>query len=106
MYKLLLNALSVLLCVAFQISDAFKKFGMGDKDTDILVVEIAEKDKSTMDSITQAVEGETRSMDELKDVMDIALIKKLYKVTEEELTIGSLDEAVVCRIASKDFVSF
>ena len=89
----------------FQISDAFKKFGIGDKDTDVLVIEMAEKDKSTMDSISQVIEGQATAIDGLENLTDVALIKKWYKLTEEELDVGSLEEAVVCRISSKEFLS-
>lgn len=103
---LILYLIINLLLLHFQISDAFKNFGMGNKDHELLVVEIAESDKSTMSDIVKVIQGDQICSDELEKLGNKEQILKIYKITEAELRIGSLQDAVICRIASKDFVTF
>ncbi|KTF91166.1 hypothetical protein cypCar_00013378 [Cyprinus carpio] len=63
------------------ISEAFKRFGISDSDSAVLIVLVHNKD-------------ETLSVDDI--------ISKLYKVAPQEEECGSLLDAVVCRMAMKD----
>ena len=88
------------------ISDAFRKFGLSDNMTAVLVIEIHEAEKSAMSDITAMVNGECITLDKLPDFTNEADVIKAYKVKEPELKIGTLEEAVAARMASKDFVSY
>ena len=78
---------------------------MGNADPDILVVEITKNGETTMEAIKSAIEGDATDIDQLPGLTKTDLVKNFYKVTDSELSIGTLEDAVVSRIACKDFVS-
>lgn len=88
------------------ISTAFQKFGMQSNDKEILIVEIHAEGRSSMADLCQKVTGDLVPLSTLKDYTNAELIKKTYKTTDAELRIGSLLDAVITRISTKDLVSF
>ncbi|XP_042259854.1 EKC/KEOPS complex subunit TPRKB [Thunnus maccoyii] len=85
------------------ISEAFKKFGISDGDDSVLVVLVHNKDESQLLSdITAKVNGRQVPVEDVSSLSDLAKIKKLYKVTPQEEKCGTLLDAVVCRMATKD----
>ncbi|KAK2189840.1 hypothetical protein NP493_95g00010 [Ridgeia piscesae] len=88
------------------ISDAFRKFGMGDKDTSVLLVQIHSLGKGTLSEVAEHVQGEMVDLSRLQEVSDVNKIKKIYKVQEAELRVSTLLDAIVSRMTSKEFVSF
>ena len=53
--------------------------------------------KGDMEDVTQSP---------LPDMFDVEEIKKVYKIREEELIVGTLLEAVVNRMSTKHIVAF
>ncbi|XP_071758684.2 EKC/KEOPS complex subunit TPRKB [Centroberyx gerrardi] len=85
------------------ISEAFKRFGISDGDDSVLVVLVHNKDESQLVAdITAKVDGLQLPVEELSSLSDPAKIKKLYKVAPQEEKCGTLLDAVVCRMATKD----
>lgn len=61
-----------------QISDAFKKFGISDSDTAVLIVLVVDREKMVnLEDIASEVEGQQVSLDELPQLTDIAKVKKV-----------------------------
>lgn len=85
------------------ISEAFKRFGISDGDDSVLVVLVHSKDESQLlSNITDKVNGRQVPVEDISSLSDHAKIKKLFKVTPQEEKCGSLLDAVVCRMATKD----
>ena len=58
-----------------------------------------------MAEVCKQVDGDPMELTSLKDISSEVDIKKVYKIKELELTVGTLVEAVVARMASKDFIT-
>ncbi|KAJ8395737.1 hypothetical protein AAFF_G00029740 [Aldrovandia affinis] len=85
------------------ISEAFKRFGISDSDNAVQVVLVhAEGERNNMDDVLSKVDGQQIPVHHISSLSDIAKIKKLYKVTPQEEVCGSLLDAVICRMATKD----
>lgn len=52
------------------------------------------------------VQGELIDIDKIQEISNEKEIKKIYKIKEEELKVGSLLEAVINRISTKDIITF
>ncbi|XP_065695916.2 EKC/KEOPS complex subunit TPRKB isoform X2 [Patagioenas fasciata] len=59
------------------ISDAFKKFGISDSDTAVLIVLVVDREKPVnLEDVASQVEGQQVSLDELPQLTDTAKVKK------------------------------
>ncbi|XP_071450688.1 EKC/KEOPS complex subunit TPRKB-like [Hetaerina americana] len=94
------------LSVSKNISQSLNKFGISDDDENVLVVAIQRGDDGSICDILPSVAGELCSMEDLTSVRELPSIKKVYNVRDEELSISSMLDSVVSRIAAKEFVSF
>ncbi|XP_035529739.1 EKC/KEOPS complex subunit TPRKB [Morone saxatilis] len=85
------------------ISEAFKRFGISDGDDSVLVVLVhSEEESQFLSDITARVKGRQIPVEDVSSLSDQAKIKKLYKVTPQEEKCGTLLDAVVCRMGTKD----
>ncbi|MPC56913.1 EKC/KEOPS complex subunit Tprkb [Portunus trituberculatus] len=89
------------------IMNALKTFGMGEEDKEVLAVVLGteEEVEDKVTKITQQINGKVVDTSELADLTQEARVQELYKVTPEELKVGSLLEAVVSRMACRDFLT-
>ncbi|XP_077356416.1 EKC/KEOPS complex subunit TPRKB [Festucalex cinctus] len=85
------------------ISEAFKRFGTADGDNSILVVLVHNKEESHLvGDIATKVDGLQIPVDDISTLSDLEKIKKLYKVSPQEEKCGTILDAVICRMATKD----
>ena len=91
------------LIISSQITDSLKTFGITDEDKEALFV-ILEEDK--IESIKAIVKGTLSDLSEIVSLSNEAEVKKIYKIKDMELNVGTLLEAVINRIATKELVSF
>ncbi|XP_063164028.1 EKC/KEOPS complex subunit TPRKB [Candoia aspera] len=85
------------------ISDAFKKFGISDSDSAVLIVLVEHQEKTVnLNDLISQVDGQQVSIADLSKISDIQKIKKVYKLTPQEEKIGTLLDGIICRMATKD----
>lgn len=82
------------------VSESFRRFGVGDASS-ALVVCLFDADDAAVDKTLARIEGTASSLDELGQHADIKLIRRYYKIQDQELTASSLADAITCRIATK-----
>ncbi|XP_064633052.1 EKC/KEOPS complex subunit Tprkb-like [Lineus longissimus] len=90
------------------ITDSLIKFGITDQQRSILLAVMSSPDTVAEDGekLGQVIQGRKTDLSSIGKYTDEKLIKKVYKVKDPELEVGLLLDAVIGRIASKDFVSF
>uniref|UniRef100_A0A8C4QHM2 Tp53rk binding protein n=1 Tax=Eptatretus burgeri TaxID=7764 RepID=A0A8C4QHM2_EPTBU len=94
------------------ITESFRRFGITDNDTSLLVITVdlgggkgcdgGTDDPGIGAKLAASVEGRQLPIGELSLLTDVCKIKKFYKVTEEEERLGGLLDAVVCRMAIRE----
>ncbi|KAG0712027.1 EKC/KEOPS complex subunit Tprkb [Chionoecetes opilio] len=89
------------------IGNALKTFGMGDEDKEVLAVVLGteEEVEARAKKIKEQIKGKVTAISELATLTQESQVKELYKVTKEDLSVGSLLEAVVARMACRDFLT-
>merc|ERR1712004_58669 len=85
------------------ISDSFRRFGMDVNDSCVMIVEISDG-PSRMDEIQSRIKGDMTT--DVSSLADEPRIKKVYKIKEDESKVGTLVDAILCRMACKEFVNF
>ncbi|EFN76468.1 TP53RK-binding protein [Harpegnathos saltator] len=98
----------ILFCLSMtkNISRSLSAFGISDNDKNIVVILIHKLDeKQTMSAdVLCSIKGERISISRIQEFTDVNLVKKTYKINEDELCISDLTGAVVSRISCKDFM--
>ncbi|XP_022299190.2 EKC/KEOPS complex subunit Tprkb-like [Crassostrea virginica] len=87
------------------ISDSFRKFGLADNDTSVLVVIVNDINGSTCQALKNRVKGQLTDIDNIGKYADLPMIKKVFKISETELSACSAVDAIVSRISSKEIVT-
>ncbi|XP_075713352.1 EKC/KEOPS complex subunit TPRKB [Rhinoderma darwinii] len=85
------------------ISEAFRKFGLSDNDSGVLVVLTDDGTRAIISQeIISHVEGQQIPLSHLSQLTDFTKVKKVYKITTEEEKIGSILDAIICRMSVKN----
>lgn len=87
-----------------QISDSLKKFGIDEKNTTFFCVVLNKED---IELVCSTVNGELlHPIQNISSTCDEMELKKIFKIKEEELKVGSLLDAIINRISTKEMVTF
>ncbi|KAF7408838.1 hypothetical protein V1477_005786 [Vespula maculifrons] len=95
------------LSITKNISKSLTDFGASDNDKNILVVTIheAEERDTVSKMIVDNIKGERLALEELKELTNLELAKRYYKIDNEELNVSTCTDSIISRIACKDFSS-
>lgn len=85
------------LSASRQISDAFRRFGANETCTRMVIMTF---DDNAAARLAANISGKLVDPSSLGAGCDEVAVRKAYKVTESELRLGTLSEAVVSRIAT------
>lgn len=94
------------LSISKNITQSLSKFGVDDKEQNIIVVVFEENGEDKANKIKSTLMGDVCDVEEIENLCNIELIKKTYKITEKELEVSTLLDSVVSRIATKECGSF
>ncbi|KAK3272071.1 hypothetical protein CYMTET_19614 [Cymbomonas tetramitiformis] len=83
------------------ITESLRRFGISQAVNNVLVARF-DASESELESIRNFVQGKEVDLTILKDITDMKLIKKYYKFTDQELAIGTMEDAIVSRIGIRD----
>lgn len=91
------------LSTSKNISQSLNTFGVTKDTKNILVALIYEsQDKSSQQNlVSQSIKGQRLCLSKLAEISDVELIKKTYKISNDELTVSSLLNSIVSRISDK-----
>ena len=84
-----------------QIGQALGQFGIKDDSTQIIVGRFDATEADMLD-LQALVQGTIVSPEGVQGTTDAQSIQSLYKIQPAELDVGSLLDAVLCRIAIRD----
>nr|XP_053656560.1 EKC/KEOPS complex subunit TPRKB-like [Cherax quadricarinatus] len=83
---------------------SLKNFGLSDSDTEILAVVLDQESGEKVKTLNRQIKGKQATLAEMKKLTNEVKVKELYKVTDIELEVSSLLDAVVSRMACKEFL--
>lgn len=86
------------------IRDSLTQMGAQDSDSAVVVVRLDDPEDKHLDMLSERIKGRQLPVEKIPQFTDSQAIAKLFKVTESELSAGSLLDALVTRVALKDEV--
>lgn len=93
------------LSMSKNISRSLSEFGISDSDKNILVILIYKLgEEQAILEVLRNVKGERIPISRLQEFTNVNLVRKTYKIDEDELQVSSLANAVVSRISCKEFI--
>ncbi|RUS78715.1 hypothetical protein EGW08_013536 [Elysia chlorotica] len=87
------------------ISESFRSFGAADSDDSVFVAVVDDAEDKTLNRISEILEQSPTDIDAVASLSDTELISKAYKLTEEELSVYPILDALVSRIAAKEIIT-
>lgn len=89
------------------ISLSLTKYGIHDNDKNILIALIHNKDEQELlaEKILCNIQGQLTSITKLNEFTDIKLVRKMYKIDDDELKVSSLIDSIVSRIGGDYIIS-
>lgn len=83
------------------IAESLSRFGVNDSTTHLLIARIDATDEE-LDHLSTLVEGNVALIERLSELTSTATVLKYYKILPVELKVGSLEEAILCKMAARD----
>lgn len=84
-----------------QIGESLKRFGANETCQDLLVARFNATPED-LKKLSSAIKGEQVGVEELSSLAEITKLREIYKINDDELEVGTLVDAIVCRIGARD----
>ncbi|CAG8585972.1 8502_t:CDS:2 [Paraglomus occultum] len=84
------------------IRESLKNHGLSDDTTDVVIVKVGESAETIQTHLTKIIKGEERDVEEMTGCVDLARVKKYYKIADSISDREELLKAVVGSIAIKN----
>jgi Kinase binding protein CGI-121 len=84
-----------------QIGESLNRFGVQDTCTSLLIARF-DATADHLGHIRSIVHGTEAPLTELPSLTNTALVRKYYKIADEELKVSDLGKAIVTRMACRD----
>ncbi|KAK9915759.1 hypothetical protein WJX75_003792 [Coccomyxa subellipsoidea] len=81
------------------VGQSLQRFGISEDSKSILVASFHTGDPDA-GRVRSIVEGESVGLDTLSSLADMDTVKKFYKIVPAELEVGTVADAICCRIAA------
>jgi EKC/KEOPS complex subunit CGI121/TPRKB len=85
------------------IGESLGRFGVNDSCDHLLIARFNATPEE-IETIKTKVQGDVVALEELPSLINVELIRKYYKVLDQELVVGSLVDAMMNRIGSRDMM--
>lgn len=85
--------------VRVQIGEALSRFGIRDESRHLVIARL-NATPAELERLRAAVAGREAPVEELPALADVAAVRRQYKILDEELSVGSVVDAIVSRIAA------
>ena len=82
-----------------QIGETLSRFGIKDASRHLIVARL-NATAEELQRLRAAVAGQEVPLKELAAVIDVEAVRKQYKILDEELSVGSMVDAIVSRVAA------
>ena len=94
--------LQFLLFFSFlQIRETLTRYGVNESSQHLLVARFNATPEE-VESLRVLVKGEAAPLDELPSLANTTLLRKYHKILDQELVLGSLTDAIVSKMATRD----
>ncbi|KDD74364.1 kinase binding protein [Helicosporidium sp. ATCC 50920] len=84
------------------VGESLSRFGMAEGSRSVLVAVLGGDAAGVDACLREHLQGKAAALSLLPQLVDEKLLRKYYKISDEELKVGSLTDAIACRIAARD----
>ncbi|KAI6206744.1 hypothetical protein M3Y94_00947500 [Aphelenchoides besseyi] len=86
------------------ISDSLNAFGIAENSKVLIVAVFDDEKGSKMSKIVKKVDGTAVTIDNLSEVANLQMIKKVYQVSEPDVVGESMSDLIITKLVTKDLV--
>ncbi|CAJ0587322.1 unnamed protein product, partial [Mesorhabditis spiculigera] len=87
------------------ISDSLNTFGVAENSKTILAAVFDDEKGSKMKKLAKQIKGQAVHLNFLRNVANLKLIKRIYKINDPSITLENIDEEILTRLVSKEYIS-
>ncbi|TMS38191.1 hypothetical protein L596_004967 [Steinernema carpocapsae] len=87
------------------ITDSLRTFGIADTSQNLLVAIFHDESGEAMKKMAKLIDGKPVPLEELGQVVDIRAVKRVYKLTDAQMTEEDISGIIVSKLVAKDYMT-